>query len=255
MLSAGGLRGAAHLGVLRRLARHHIPIRVLVGVSAGAIIAAFYAGVGLTIADLVDDAPTFRGRHLLMHGLTVRAPQSVRAYLRPLCGVIPQRLSQLEQARFDVLHHDIEQLGIVCHDLVTNRPRYFSTGDHEGITLAEAARASAALPGVFPAKTVTIGAETMRLVDGGIGDSLPIAFARSPALGATHLLVSDCRLVPSDVPPEDDSLAYVRPELDGLRTLRGPRTALMEAVASGEAAVTPAVLDRLRAWSEEPVLV
>jgi NTE family protein len=255
VLSAGGLRGAAHLGVLRQLILRHVPIDVLVGVSAGAIIAAYYAGAGLTVNELIGDAPTFRGRHLLMHGLTLRAPRIVREYLRPLCGIIPQRLEQLEQARFDVLHHGVGQLGIVCHDLVTNRPRYFSTDDHAGMTLADVARASAAVPGVFPSKTITFGAETMRLVDGGIGDSLPIEFARSPALGATHLIVSDCRLVASAPPEDSDSLIYIRPELDGLRTLHGPRTALIKAVASGEAAITPAVIKRLEEWSPVPLHV
>lgn len=255
VLSAGGLRGAAHLGVLRQLIRRHVPIHVLVGVSAGAIIAAYYAGAGLTVNELIGDAPTFRGRHLLMHGLTLRAPRVVQGYLRQFCGIIPQRLEQLERAQFDVLHHGVEQLGIVCHDLVTNRPRYFSTGDHAGMTLANVARASAAVPGVFPATTVTIGTETVRLVDGGIGDSLPIDFARSPALGATHLVVSDCRLVAAAPPQENESLIYIRPELDGLRTLHGPRTALINAVASGEAAVTPAVMERLQDWSAAPLHV
>lgn len=248
VLSGGGLRGAAHLGVLRNLVRHHIPIDVIVGVSAGAIIAAYYAAAGLTINELVGDAPSFRGRHLVMHGLTLRAHESLKPYLRRFCGVIPERLSQLERARFDVLHHGVERLGIVCHDVDANCPRYFSTMDHGGMSVSDIARASAAVPGVFPPKTVTIDGETMRLADGGMGDSLPIDFARSPLLGATHVIVSDCRLA-AQRPPVDDRLVYVRPELDGLRTLHGPRRALMKAVWHGEAALTPDILDRLVQWS------
>ena len=63
VLSGGGLRGAAHLGVLRRMVRHHIPIHVMVGVSAGAIIAAYYAAVGLSVHEMIEQAPEFRGRH------------------------------------------------------------------------------------------------------------------------------------------------------------------------------------------------
>src|SRR5688572_5796808 len=37
VLSAGGLRGAAHVGVLRGLVRRGIPIDAIVGVSAGAV--------------------------------------------------------------------------------------------------------------------------------------------------------------------------------------------------------------------------
>lgn len=248
VLSGGGLRGAAHLGVLRTIGRL-IPIHVIAGVSAGAIIGAYYAGVGLPVNDLVDDAPTFRGRHLVMHGITLRAHDSLKPYLRRFCGVIPERLAQLERASFDRLHHGVEALGIVCHDLTSNRPRYFSTADHSGMTLSDAARASAAVPGVFPPKIVTIGNETMRLVDGGVTDALPIEFARAPGMGATHLIVSDCRLSADARPPEDDRLIYLRPALDGLRPLHGPRAALMTAVARGEATVTPAVRARLQLWS------
>jgi predicted acylesterase/phospholipase RssA len=248
VLSGGGLRGAAHLGVLRRLVRHHIPIDVMVGVSAGAIIAAYYAAVGLTVHDMIDLAPTFRGRHLVMHGATLRAHASLRPYLRRFCGIIPERLAQLESASFDTLHHGVERLGIVCHDLINNRPRYFSTADHLGLRLADVARASAAVPGVFPPRTITIGAETVRLADGGISDSLPTGFARSPALGATHLIVSDCRFTVTAPPDNSDSLVYLRPDLHGIQPLRAPRTALMRAVWRGEAVVTPEVVERLQNW-------
>jgi len=252
VLSGGGLRGAAHLGVLRRIVRHRIPIEVMVGVSAGAIIAAYYAAVGLTVHEMIGEAPVFRGRHLVMHGLTLRVHAALRPYLRRFCGIIPERLGQLERASFESLHHGVERLGIVCHDLISNKPRYFSTAEHMGLPLADVARASAAVPGVFPAKTVTVAGERVRLVDGGVGDSLPIGFARSPALGATHLIVSDCRFIVASPPDGSESLVYLRPDLDGIQPLRAPRTALMKAIWRGEAAVTPEVVEHLRSWCAEP---
>jgi len=251
VLSGGGLRGAAHLGVLRRIVRHRIPIDVMVGVSAGAIIAAYYAAVGLTVHEMIGEAPVFRGRHLIMHGLTLRVHAAVKPCLRRFCGIIPERLAQLERASFETLHHGVERLGIVCHDLISNKPRYFSTAEHMGLSLADVAGASAAVPGVFPAKTVTVAGERIRLVDGGVGDSLPIRFARSPALGATHLIVSDCRSIAGSPPSSSDSLVYLRPDLDGIEPLRAPRTALIKAVWRGEAAVTPEVLEHLRSWGAE----
>jgi NTE family protein len=248
VLSAGGLRGAAHLGVLRKLVRYHVPVKVMVGVSAGAIIAAYYAAVGLTVHEMIDQAPIFRGRHLVMHGLTLRAHRTLRPYLRRFCGIIPERLAQLEKATFERLHHGVEQLGIVCHDEIRNQPRYFSTADHRGVRLADVARASAAVPGVLPPRTMMIGAETVRLADGGISDSLPMDFARSPALGATHLVVSDCRYTATAAPRNSDSVIYIRPDLDGIRPLRAPRTALMKAVWRGEAAVTPEVVEQIQSW-------
>jgi NTE family protein len=248
VLSAGGLRGAAHLGVLRRLVRHQIPVEVLVGVSAGAIIAAYYAAVGLSVHEMIDQAPIFRGRHLVMHGLALRLPASLKPFLRRFCGIIPQRLEQLEAATFTNLHHGIRRLGIVCHDIDRNQPRYFSTTESRGVRLSDVTRASAAIPGVLPAKTMVIGTDVARLADGGISDSLPVDFVRSPTMGATHVIVSDCRYSVLAPPPADDSLIYVRPNLDGIRPLRAPRTALMRAVWRGEAAVTAEVIDRIHNW-------
>jgi predicted acylesterase/phospholipase RssA len=241
------LRGAAHLGVLRRLIRHQFPVEVMVGVSAGAIVAAYYAAVGLSVNEMIDQAPVFRGRHILMHGLTLRAHASLKPYLRRFCGIIPERLQQLETASFTTLHHGIKRLGIVCHDIDRNQPRYFSTLESSGVRLSDVARASAAVPGVLPAKTMMIGTDVVRLADGGISDSLPVDFVRS-GLGATHVIVSDCRFSAQPLPSGDDSLIYIRPDLDGIRPLRAPAAALMTAVRRGEAAVTASVVDQIGSW-------
>jgi len=255
VLSAGGLRGVAHLGVLREIARNRIPVDVIVGVSAGAIVAAYYAAVGLGVQEMIDEVPTFRRRHIVMHGVTLRSHRWLKPFLRRFCGVIPRRLAQLDAASFAGLHHGIKRLGIVCHDVGANRPRYFSTMQPYGVRLADVARASAAVPGVLPAKDVAIGGDTVRLADGGISDSLPIDFIRSPLMGATHVIVSDCRHSVPTLPPEHDSLIYLRPDLDRIRTLRAPRTAMMKAVSCGEATVTPAVVARVQQWTRVRVAV
>jgi predicted acylesterase/phospholipase RssA len=243
----------AHLGVLRGLVRHRIPVEVMVGVSAGAIIASYYSAVGLSVNEMIDQAPTFRGRHIVMHGVTLRSPASLKPFLRRFCGIIPQRLEQLESASFTNLHHGVRRLGIVCHDIERHQTRYFSTTDSCGVRLADVARASAAVPGVLPAKSMMIGTEAVRLADGGISDSLPVDFARSSAMGATHIIVSDCRHSIAGSPRGDDSLIYIRPELDGIRPLRAPRRALMTAVSRGEAAVTLDVIERIQGWLRVPV--
>ncbi|HEV3139933.1 MAG TPA: patatin-like phospholipase family protein, partial [Vicinamibacterales bacterium] len=237
------------LGVLRHVLRLQMPVRVIVGVSAGAIIAAYYAAVGLTINDMVDEAPTFRGRHIVMHGLTIRAHQRLKPLMRRFCGVIPKRLAQLEDSSFSVLHHGVEQLGVVCHDLIRNQPCYFSTTNARGVRLADVVRASAAVPGVMPSRTMMIDGEEFRLADGGLSDPLPVEFARSPGLDATHLIVSDCRYNAAAPPPASDSLVYIRPDLGGIRPLRAPRFALMKAVWQGEAAVTNDIVEQLRRWN------
>jgi hypothetical protein len=74
-------------------------------------------------------------------------------------------------------------------------------------------------------------------------------------MGATHVIVSDCRFSASSLPNMDDSVIYIRPDLDGLRPLRGPRTALTHAVTRGEAAVTPELISRMREWSRAAVAI
>lgn len=246
VLSGGGLRGVAHLGVLRQLLAHGMTIDVLVGVSAGAVVAGFYAGVGLGVEELIDEAPTFKGRQVIMHGLTMRAPQVAKPLLRRFCGVIPERLRQLDEARFDALHHGIQSLGIVCHDLVANRPVYFSNAEHFGVPLGVVVKSSATLPGVIPSRAVVRNGVLVHLVDGGLSDSLPCAFASS-VLGATHLVVSDCR---RDAEPRvsEGSIVYIRPELNGAAILRSPAGTLLESVARGEAACTPDVIRTVREW-------
>jgi len=92
VLSAGGLRGAAHVGVLRQLVRHGIPIDAIVGVSAGAVVGAYYAAVGLDIEELIADAERFRGCHLLTYSLNVHLDHRFEHRFGPWCGVIPDRL-------------------------------------------------------------------------------------------------------------------------------------------------------------------
>ena len=96
VLSAGGLRGAAHVGVLRELIRHGVPFDRIVGVSAGAVIAAYYAAVGLDLDDLIEDAERFRGRHLLAYSVNVHFDHRFEPRVGRWCGVIPNRLRQLE---------------------------------------------------------------------------------------------------------------------------------------------------------------
>src|SRR5204862_7109346 len=154
VLSAGGLRGAAHVGVLRQLVRHGIPIDAIVGVSAGAVVAAYYAAVGLDLDELISDAEMFRGRHLLAYGLNVQLDYRFGSTLEPRCGVIPSRLRQLEAASFERLHHGVRWLGIACHDLGSGRCRYFSTGQYQAPALYDVVRASASIPRVFPPVSV-----------------------------------------------------------------------------------------------------
>jgi predicted acylesterase/phospholipase RssA len=248
VLSAGGLRGAAHVGVLSRIVGDGVPIHAIVGVSAGAVVAAYYASVGLGIDDLIGDAARFRGRHLLMHSVHVHVADRIAMDLTRWCGVIPQRLQQLETATFDRLHHGVGRLGIVCHDVRTARPQYFATESNRGVSLNDAVRASASIPRLFPPIAVTCDGTVLDLTDGGISDAVPLAFARSAAVGATHVIVSDCRWF-GRVPRTDPTTVWIRPRMIGAGTLWSPRHGLSSVVQRGAAAVSDAALDRIRSWT------
>jgi len=245
VLSAGGLRGAAHAGVLRQLVRHHVPLHTIVGVSAGAIVAAYFAAVGLDLDEMIDDAAAFRGRHLLTHSVAVRCGARLRLGLQQWCGVIPDRLRQLELASFDRLHHGVQRLGFVCHDLSSGRPQYFGTGCEQQVRLCDAVRASASIPRLFPAVAVSSSTGPLRLTDGGVSDPVPVAFAR--AMGATHVVVSDCRSV-GEQPAIDSCTAWIRPRIRQTGTLRSPREGLLATVRDGEEAFTNDVVDVIRRW-------
>lgn len=247
VLSAGGLRGAAHLGVLRRLIAARLPIDVIVGSSAGAIVGAYYAAVGMSIDDIIADAPRLRLRHLLLQGVTHRVPATAHRWLHPRCGIVPARLSALDRSRFDRLHHGVTGFGVVCHDLGTKRPWYFSTAESHGAPLSGVVKASAAVPPLFPPRSQWVNGRHLRLVDGGLSDAIPCDFARQPGLGATHLVVSDCRRSGEPIRTNETQIC-VRPLLSGFGAIRSVSFTLADAVRAGEAAVTDDVIARVRNW-------
>ena len=237
VLSGGGLRGAGHIGVLQQVVGRRVPIHVIVGSSAGAVIGAYYAAVGLTLEELLLDARRFRGRHLLAHSLNVRLAYRLNRLLATRSGVIPDRLEQLEHASFDRLHHGVHAIGIVCHDMRSGRPHCFATGNDRGVRLSDVVRASASIPYLFSSIPVQSGDERFVLTDGGVSDCLPVAFAGQAPLSATHLIVSDCRWFASEAPDNSEHLVYLRPRLVTTGTLWSPASTLVEAVRQGAAAV------------------
>lgn len=248
VLSAGGLRGAAHLGVLQQLLRHQIPIDVIVGVSAGAIVAAYYAAAGRSLEELIADARAFHGRHLIVHSVNLRLKRRFDAALAPLSGLIPARLRELEAATFDRLHHGVQRLGIVCHDVERGRPCYFATGRSHGAQFSDVVRASASIPFLIPPRVVTCDGQPRVLTDGGLSDSIPVDFALREPLAATHIIVSDCRA--SGLRPHMPArTVYIRPHIFSTGTLWAPRSTLLKAIEEGAAAVTDDVLERIRGWS------
>jgi len=192
VLSGGGARGVAHVGVLKVLEELRIPIDAVAGTSMGAVLGGLYAS-GMSAKEIdnlllsVDWQDSFRDQ-TPRRDLGFRRKQDDRNFLvRYALGVnsdgfkLPkgliqgQKLAQvLRNATLPVVEvNDFDRLPIpfraVATDLETGAPVVMSSGD-----LVTAMRASMSAPGVF------IPAERggRLLVDGGLTQNLPVDVAR-----------------------------------------------------------------------------
>lgn len=173
-LGGGAARGFAHIGVIQVLEEAGIQVDLVVGTSAGSVVAALYAsgsgGSALSkLADGMDESTltdwAFPGRGLLRG-------EALAKYIRDNVGG-----KSIEQMRIP--------LGIVATDLDTGAPILFRRGD-PGV----AVRASSAVPAVF--QPVRIG--TREYVDGGLVSPVPVRFARE--MGAEIVIAVDITATP-----------------------------------------------------------
>jgi NTE family protein len=170
-LSGGAARGIAHVGVLRVLAEHHIPIDFIAGTSAGAVVGGALAA-GMSIAEIEKLGRTLRWRDMGRMTLSRLGVQS------------NARLEEFMRARLPVTR--FEELPIpfaaVATDLHSGSAVILSgEGD-----VAFAVRASCAIPGWYVPVTDEHGRQ---LVDGGLVANIPSAAARS--LGADLVIAVD----------------------------------------------------------------
>src|SRR4030042_4589576 len=191
-LGGGGAKGAAHIGVLKVLEELKIPIDGIAGTSMGSIVGSLYASgmppneieeilTTLDWDDLFTDSPPRkdidfrrkRGDYTIRSKIKVgisdgkiRIPKSVIAGQK--VGVLFETL-MMPVADIE----DFDKLPIpyraVAADLETGE-----TGVIGGGKLADAARASMSVPGVFPPAEVN----GRYLTDGGIVRNLPVDVVR-----------------------------------------------------------------------------
>ena len=69
-------------------------------------------------------------------------------------------------------------------------------------------------------------------------------------MGATHIIVSDCRLVGRVRAPADSCMVWIRPSIRVTGSLWSPREGLLATVRDGETAVTGDVLRVVTGWLE-----
>jgi NTE family protein len=182
-LGGGAARGFAHVGVIQVLEEAGIKPELVVGTSAGSLVAALYAsgrnGAQLEKTAIEMDEAAFADWTL---------PVFSRGMLRG------EALARYVDAQ--VSHKLIEQmpvpLGIVATDLASGQGVLFQRGG-----TGTAVRASSAVPAVF--LPVKIGSQ--EYVDGGLVSPVPVRYARQ--MGAEVVVAVDISSAPEGNPSGD----------------------------------------------------
>lgn len=200
VMSGGGARGAAHIGVLKVLEEMRIPIDIITGTSMGAIVGGFYATGSSpaeieTLVSSLEWNEAFRDRPPLEDYSFRRKEVNANYLIKFDAGVrdgklaLPLGFIQGQNLNFilksKLIHTatvtDFDRLRIpfraVAADIETGEAIVLGTGD-----LARAIRASMSIPGVF----APVDLDGRLLVDGGIADNLPVDVARR--MGADVLI-------------------------------------------------------------------
>lgn len=161
VLSSGGARGFAHVGVVRALREAGVPLDLLGGTSMGAVVAASVA--------LEWDDKELAAR--LRQAFVTAKP--LRDFTIPLIALARgQKVTRLLREHYGEI--DIEQLWRPCFCVSSN----LTTADsrvHRTGSLWRALRASVAIPGLLP--PIIENGEV--LVDGGVIDGFPVGAMRA----------------------------------------------------------------------------
>ncbi|WP_425235188.1 patatin-like phospholipase family protein [Ulvibacterium sp.] len=153
VLSGGGVRGMAHIGLIRAMEELGISTQVVSGSSVGALVGALYAN-GNSVSDMLSffkETPLFK-----YNFLTILKPGFIDTdrYFEIFKGYFPQDT-------FDSLE---KGLHVVATDLQKGEQQFFSEGE-----LIRPLLASAALPPVFS----PVELKGRLYADGGIMNNFP----------------------------------------------------------------------------------
>lgn len=171
MLGGGAARGFAHIGVIQVLEEAGIRPSLVVGTSAGSLVAAFYAsgksGAQLQqVAESMEEA-TFTDWTLPIFSRGMLRGEALARYVST-------------QVNGRLIESMPLPLGIVATDLNSGQGMLFQRGD-----TATAVRASSAVPALFQPVKIS-GHE---YVDGGLVSPVPVRYARQ--MGAEVIIAVD----------------------------------------------------------------
>ncbi|MEP6491412.1 MAG: patatin-like phospholipase family protein [bacterium] len=195
VLGGGGMKGFAHIGVMKALDELGIEPTLYAGTSIGALLAAARVG-GLTAVELENRAQSLRRRDLFRinhFGMLMERMRSPSIYLeeplRAWCRAVVPDVTFAELAT---------PLLVNTVDLERGAPVVWGLPGLKDVPIQDAVYASCALPGYFPPGRVN----DRLCVDGGVIDNLPVAIA---ALNADLVIAVD--VGSSDLRPITDAMS------------------------------------------------
>lgn len=203
VLSGGGAKGSAHIGVLKVLEQNNIPVDYIVGTSIGAYVAGMYA-LGYEVEEIEkimmslpwsDGFSDYIPRESLsylnkqqrdMYNLSIRLGYSEGQFKVPHGLILGQNAYQILQSSTDSIRtfNSFDDLAIpyraVASDIATAKMVVLDSGN-----LNQAMKASAAVPGIVAAVEI----DGKMLVDGGITNNMPIDVVKK--MGADIVIAVD----------------------------------------------------------------
>ena len=209
-LSGGGALGLAEIGVIQWMEENHVPVDRIAGTSMGAIIGAMYA-TGMTPGEIRTFAEKIDWDKALLPEpvytqLSYRRKQDRRDYLinTPLGlkhgisgpnGYNPGQgvgllLARIAFPQFEITSFDDLPIPFRC--VATDMQSGDAVVLHDG-PLAQAVRASMAIPGVF----TPVAIKGHMLADGGMVQNIPVETVR--AMDTDAVVAIELHLAPADI--------------------------------------------------------
>ena len=260
-LGGGGVRGAAHIGVLRVLQQAGIPVDIIAGTSMGAIVGGMYsAGIDIsTIESKFDDGALMKSfmdvpLKVSLATAPVRAlPRTVvhkdydglyrgTKFRKYLDAAVPEWSQRVENFKI--------RFAAVALDLSDGKPYALTNG-----SLGSVVQASSAVPGLR--EPVQIGQQLF--VDGGVVDNIPVTVARDMGgdiviavdvdervhrvpldnfkpIGSVAKRMVTLQLASSDAVQLQLADVVIHPQVDGIGLITTRPADAMHAIRAGERA-------------------
>ncbi|MEO8199157.1 MAG: patatin-like phospholipase family protein [Gemmatimonadota bacterium] len=175
VLSGGGMKGLAHIGVLRALEQRGLVPSLVVGTSMGSLVGATWA-TGMSTAEMVERARAIRKRDVfqIAHAdMALRRMRAPAVYRKEPLDLLLQSL--IGDLTFDDLKHP---LLINTVDINSGSQVLWGRPGFRKVKVRDAVFASCALPGILPPREVG----GRYCVDGAVIDTLPVIAAASEVL-------------------------------------------------------------------------